>query len=446
MPSVIGQDSTASGFDPGLASPPMTFGVWGDSGNGTGLVGSSSRTPPADAPEAPGGAGVHGINHARGGMGVRGQADDADGVGVLGTSAQGNGVSGLSEGRGTGVRGTSAQGVGVFGEGGGFGVAGGSAEGTGVLGYSDGVAPGVTGKSAQGAGVLGTSDKGAGVGVFGVAQGTGVLGRTFGSGFGVSGLSAEGTGVWGNCTDGNSPGVAGNCNGNGTGVEGHSAQGDGVRGFSNETGTGIFGQNSGNGVGVYGVSEDGVGVQAKGGAIGIRASGESLAGDFQGNVRVSGVLTKGGGGFKIDHPLDQANRYLTHSFVESPEMKNLYDGVASLDADGQVIVELPDWFEALNETFRYQLTPIGRPAPGLHISRTLTGNRFSIAGGEPRMDVCWQVTGVRRDAWARANPLAVEEDKAPAEQGRYLHPQVHGQPAERGIAWLESSAPQPLPA
>jgi hypothetical protein len=44
--------------------------------------------------------------------------------------------------------------------------------------------------------------------------------------------------------------------------------------------------------------------------------------------------------FRIDHPLDPANKYLNHSAVESPDMKNIYDGVVTLDADGEAVVEL----------------------------------------------------------------------------------------------------------
>jgi hypothetical protein len=44
-----------------------------------------------------------------------------------------------------------------------------------------------------------------------------------------------------------------------------------------------------------------------------------------GNLGVTGTVSKGGGSFKIDHPLDPENKYLSHSFVESPDMKNIYD-------------------------------------------------------------------------------------------------------------------------
>src|SRR5262249_38122795 len=52
----------------------------------------------------------------------------------------------------------------------------------------------------------------------------------------------------------------------------------------------------------------------------------TLAGFFSGNVQVSGTLSKSAGTFKIDHPLDPANKYLNHSLVESPEMLNVYAG------------------------------------------------------------------------------------------------------------------------
>jgi hypothetical protein len=148
---------------------------------------------------------------------------------------------------------------------------------------------------------------------------------------------------------------------------------------------------------------------------------------FAGKVYVGGKLTKAGGGFKIDHPLEPTRRYLNHAFVESADMKNLYDGIASLDKKGEAVVELPKWFQALNKEIRYQLTPIGRPAPDLHIAQPLVRNRFRIAGGRPGMKVSWQVTGTRQDALAKANRIAVEEEKE--ERGFYLHPELFGKSA-----------------
>jgi hypothetical protein len=168
----------------------------------------------------------------------------------------------------------------------------------------------------------------------------------------------------------------------------------------------------------------GGGITINNGALNVTSAGANNS--IAGNLNVSGTLAKGSGSFKIDHPLDPAAKYLYHSFVESPDMMNIYNGVVKLDARGQAWVVLPDWFEALNQDFRYQLTAMGSPAPKLHIASEISGNRFKIAGGRPHGKVSWQVTGIRHDAFASAHRIPVEEDKPPAEQGTYLHPEVFG--------------------
>ena len=152
-----------------------------------------------------------------------------------------------------------------------------------------------------------------------------------------------------------------------------------------------------------------------------------------GNLNVIGTLSKSAGSFRIDHPLDPTGKYLSHSFVESPDMKNIYDGVVALDANGSARIELPDWFEALNESFRYQLTALGAPSPGLYVSEEVRDNRFAIAGGTPDARVSWQVTGIRHDAYARRYPIPVEEEKTGDDRGRYLVPDAYGLPADQAI-------------
>jgi hypothetical protein len=172
---------------------------------------------------------------------------------------------------------------------------------------------------------------------------------------------------------------------------------------------------------VAGLSVNGSGVR------GVSTNG--LAGEFFGNVVVTGTLSKGGGSFKIDHPLDPANKYLSHSFVESPDMKNIYDGVVVLDQHGQAWVQLPDYFEALNKDFRYQLTCVGGYAP-VYVAQEIRDGRFSIAGGQPGLKISWQVTGTRQDAYATAYRIPVEELKPAAERGKYLHPELFEKPAQ----------------
>ena len=205
-----------------------------------------------------------------------------------------------------------------------------------------------------------------------------------------------------------------------------------IQGRSSEGGYGVSGV--GNSVGTFGGSSTGWGI------FGLSANG--YAGYFIGRVYVSGFLSKAGGGFRIDHPSDPANKYLNHSFVESSEMKNLYDGVVTLDSYGEAVVELPEWFEALNQDFRYQLTCIGEYAPvyvAQKIERSRLRNSFKIAGGISGMEVSWQVTGVRRDPWAQANSMAVEEEKSDRQRGYYLHPEVYGQSEERSIEWADNT-------
>ncbi|HEV8659335.1 MAG TPA: hypothetical protein VGS96_11995 [Thermoanaerobaculia bacterium] len=150
-----------------------------------------------------------------------------------------------------------------------------------------------------------------------------------------------------------------------------------------------------------------------------------------GAVTVFGTLTKGGGSFKIDHPIDPENKYLSHSFVESPDMKNIYDGVARLDDNGDVTVELPEWFEALNEDFRYQLTAVGKPSPSLYVAEEIHDHQFKISGGSAGAKVSWQVTGIRHDAFANAHRVIVEESKSASERGTLLYPREHQMNAER---------------
>jgi hypothetical protein len=144
-----------------------------------------------------------------------------------------------------------------------------------------------------------------------------------------------------------------------------------------------------------------------------------------GNLSVSGSLSKGSGSFKIDHPLDPYNKYLYHSFVESPDMMNVYNGNITTNAQGEAVVEMPDWFEALNKDFRYQLTVIGEFAQAI-VGKKLANNQFSIKTDKPGIEVSWQITGIRKDQFAEENRIPIEEDKKGEEIGTLLHPSKAG--------------------
>jgi len=235
----------------------------------------------------------------------------------------------------------------------------------------------------------------------------------------IEGSSAAGLGVVGR--------------GGQVGVSGISNDGFGVIGIS-QTSTGVSG-NSSNADGVRGVSG---GTDPTFAAIRGLAGNGALAGRFTGDVAVSGMLSKGGGSFKIDHPLDPENKYLLHSFVESPDMMNIYNGNVTTNENGEAVVTLPDYFEALNTEFRYQLTVIGQFAQAI-IAEKISGNRFAIRTSAPNVEVSWQVTGVRQDAFAKKNRIKVEVEKTPSERGLYLHPDAFDQPENRGVEWANNS-------
>jgi hypothetical protein len=394
--------------------------------------------PYSGSASVPEGAAFSVTNGAPDGVALVGQGDV---VGVQGVSSNGPAVYGVSSG-GAGVSGKSTNAFGVYGESSSSeGVRGrNSASGNfGILGSNN---AGVYGESANGNGVQGRSSSASDSGVFGQntnAGGVGVAGKNEANGnFGY--LGTRYNGVWGESSGG-------------TGVYGASSSGWGVHGKNTATGSfgvlgfslpsyypvGVYGEAPGNGWGIWGVNfASGLGVSgfSSGGRGVFGQSDTGWAGYFQGNVHVTGNVSKSGGSFKIDHPLDPEGKYLYHSFVESPDMKNVYDGVVTLDQNGEAWVELPEWFEALNRDFRYQLTCIGGFAP-VYIAEEIQNNRFKIAGGKPGMKVSWQVTGIRHDPWAEAHRIPVEEVKPPQEQGTYLHPELYGQPEEKSVDWKD---------
>ncbi|MBU6412841.1 MAG: hypothetical protein KGS45_05160 [Planctomycetes bacterium] len=216
------------------------------------------------------------------------------------------------------------------------------------------------------------------------------------------------------------------------------AYSSGVWGLNNSTninGSGIAGYHAGSGVGVFGaVQASSNGAAVLGTVIGSGTT--ASAGSFLGNVFVLGNVSKGGGSFKIDHPLDPENKYLYHSFVESPDMMNVYNGNVVTDDQGFATITLPDWFETLNRDFRYQLSVIDESAPDMHfvrVSRKIKDNTFVIKSVPGNMEISWQVTGIRHDKYAQKHRIPTEELKADKDRGKYLHPDVYGLPLDRGI-------------
>jgi len=149
--------------------------------------------------------------------------------------------------------------------------------------------------------------------------------------------------------------------------------------------------------------------------------------------------------FLLDHPLDPANKFLLHSCVESNEQKNVYDGVVTTDSNGDATVTLPDYFQALNGDFRYQLTVIGQFAQAI-VAREIENDSFTIKTDRPNVKVSWQVTGIRHDAFARALRFQPQKEKQGLERGRYLHPKLFGQPKELAIGMIRKQQNSAAPS
>ncbi|MBP6822351.1 MAG: gliding motility-associated C-terminal domain-containing protein [Acidobacteria bacterium] len=369
-------------------------GVWGQSISGQGVYGFSTNSAGVEGSSI-NGFGLSGVSSSD--YGVYGTTGSASFAGVFGTTAANNGRGVF----GRALNGASA--VGVFGE---------SADGRGVFGDSQ-TGTGVRGESNSGSGVYGSGNTGRGV--FGNSQSNhGVYGRslsnTHAGVYGTNLLGTNGIGVMGEAQGGsnqNSIGVYGLAGG--TGVRGESISGHGVAGYGSFLGASIYG-----------------------------AKGAAWAGYFDGDVVVDGTLTVNNNfGARMDHPIDPANKYLNQSFIESSEMMSVQNGNVTTDTNGEAVVTLPEYFQAMSGSFRYQLTVVGQFAQAI-IAQKIEGNRFTIRTDKPNVEVSWQVTGVRQDAVAKANRKPAEELKPESERGHYLRPQLFNQPEEKGIEWARN--------
>lgn len=189
---------------------------------------------------------------------------------------------------------------------------------------------------------------------------------------------------------------------------GHGVHGIGFNGTVGETdysqGIAVYGENFdavaplGNGVGVggrgyYGVVGEDRYAGGVAGAYGVLAIGD---------LGATGVKT-----FIIDHPQDPQNKSLRHFSTESNEVLNVYRGTVELDSNGEAIVYLPDYFDAININPSYNLTGIGGPAQ-VYIKEKIADNKFVIAGGTAGMEVCWTVYAERNDSYLQQNPQKKE--------------------------------------
>ncbi len=197
-----------------------------------------------------------------------------------------------------------------------------------------------------------------------------------------------------------------------------------------------FSTGTGDSYGIYAEAQSSNNLSNAYGIYAKATGGNGIAGYFVGNVAVLGSLSKSSGSFLIDHPQDPANKYLYHSFVESPDMMNIYNGNIVTGTNSEAVVELPGYFNALNKDYRYQLTVIGQPAQ-VWVHEEIKNNRFVIKSDKPNVKISWQVTGIRQDAWANEHRIIPEVEKEAKNKGKYLTPEVFKQPKEKAINYVK---------
>ncbi len=120
--------------------------------------------------------------------------------------------------------------------------------------------------------------------------------------------------------------------------------------------------------------------------------------------------------------------------VASNQPENIYSGNATTDADGDAVVTLPNYVQAINKDFRYQLTVIGQFAQAI-IGTEIANNQFTIRTDKPNVKVSWQVTGIGNDKAEQAHPFQAEVPKSDANRGRYLDPASWGQPESSAVGY-----------
>lgn len=182
------------------------------------------------------------------------------------------------------------------------------------------------------------------------------------------------------------------------------------------------------------IGVSGTSTPASGWGIGVEGIGNWYGVFSTGDFGATGAKT-----FLIDHPQDPANKMLKHFSIESNEVLNMYRGTDDFDADGRVVVNLPDYYDSINKNPSYQLTPIGAAMPNLFIESEVDNGQFIIAGGIPGKKVSWQITAERNDPYLQQNPekREVVVDKEGERRGKYLTPELYGQPKEKGMNFRE---------
>ncbi len=435
--------SGGSGGGTGPTGPTGLDGATGPTGSGNGPTGATGATGPTGS-----GNGPTGVTGPTGPTGLTG----ATGTGTTGpTGPTGAGAAGATGP--TGLTGPTGTGGGTLDNAYNFGGAGAgrtitansgsvtiNGSGTSTAGIALLVNQSGTGTAAIGASLTGTGNaiNAASTNAANntstiqattnssTANNSAILGQSTGTARAVAG-EVTSTALADVAVRGNNTRTAG-----GIGVEG--AGFNGVSGITSQAaGYGVFGNNTS----TTSTTDDEVGVGGQGGFVGVKGSSASGGFGIASTDIVFAVTDIQSGGtktFKIDHPLDPENKYLRHFAIEAPQVLNMYRGNIICNSQGEAIITLPEYFHAINVDFSYNLTPIGAAA-NLFVKQKVSDGKFVIAGGQPGMEVSWQLIAQRNDLYMQNTPNAnsAETEKELRNKGKYIRPDFYGQPEEKAI-------------
>jgi hypothetical protein len=263
-----------------------------------------------------------------------------------------------------------------------------------------------------------------------------IYGLTYGNGYGLRGD-----------VDAASSGEAAIYGQNNRTAGGHGVMGLGVNGVVGQSnyvdGFGCYGFNYSTtdpGIGTYGGGITGVAGQSTNISLSYGLYSFDDCGIYN-HIDIGGNLYAGGTkSFRIDHPKDPDNKFLVHFCIESNEILNMYRGIAELDNNGEAVITLPKYFDAVNTNYSYQLTPVGAAMPNLYVSNEINDNKFAVAGGVAGAKVSWTVVAERDDELIRNNLEAKESEplKTGRYKGKYVHPQFYSKSANSGILYKQS--------
>ena len=145
-------------------------------------------------------------------------------------------------------------------------------------------------------------------------------------------------------------------------------------------------------------------------------SGGGIA--VRGNSVFVGSVSKGGGSFRIDHPLPEKKdtHFLLHSFIEGPTPDLIYRGVVTL-VNGTAVINIDEVSDMTEGTFvllnkRVQCFTTNESGWDLTKGK-VKGNILTITSqnSESTDEISWMVVGERNDEWMQNSDMTDENGK-----------------------------------